>query len=244
MRPSTDVDPETLSVMLCHLHPHVNNYNDLVLFSLQCNMDVKHIRSGPGAKALVFYVTDYIMKNGLSVHVGLNAIKYTIQNNERTTSFVDEAAKDHSLFVKSVNTLMAWQELSHQQVMSYLVSSGDHYKSHCFISILWDRLHCLFLAPSADNDEEYASLTESVSIQRDAMVTHDIINDYHYQPSIEPFQSMSLWSFAEMVEITSLTTEQCRMRDTEDRHCACGLDAPLRGRPAMPRGEFSVGHPL
>ncbi|KAF8550781.1 hypothetical protein OG21DRAFT_1478399 [Imleria badia] len=82
------------------------------MFLLQCNMDIKYIGSGPAAKALVFYITDYITKSSLSVHAGLDA---------------------KHLFVKLVNALMARQELSHQQVMSYIVGGGDHYKSHTFI---------------------------------------------------------------------------------------------------------------
>lgn len=93
-RQSTTIDETTLSILLHRLHPRINNYNDLVLFLLQCNMDIKHIGSGPGAKALVFYITDYITKNGLSVHIGLDAIKYAIRRNEQVRDFTDDAAKD------------------------------------------------------------------------------------------------------------------------------------------------------
>lgn len=40
--------------------------------------------------------------------------------------------KDRTLITKSVNAMMGKQEMSHQQVMSYLVSGGDHYSSHVF----------------------------------------------------------------------------------------------------------------
>ncbi len=58
MRDATELDQETLSILLRRLHPRIANYNDLVIFLLQCNVDVKHIGSGEGAKALIYYITD------------------------------------------------------------------------------------------------------------------------------------------------------------------------------------------
>lgn len=66
-RASTEIDPESLSVLLHHLHPQINNYNDILMFLLQCNMDIKYIGSGPAVKALIFYIMDYITKSSLSV---------------------------------------------------------------------------------------------------------------------------------------------------------------------------------
>jgi hypothetical protein len=107
-RASTDIDSKTLSVQLRHLHPRINNYNGLLMFLLQCNMDIKYISSGPAVKALVFYITDYITKSSLSVHAGLDAIRYALHHTEQ--SHIDtniEGSKERSLFVKSVNTLIA-----------------------------------------------------------------------------------------------------------------------------------------
>lgn len=140
-RPCTEIDPESLSVLLRRLHPRINNYNETLIFLLQCNMDIKYISSGPAAKALVFYITDYITKSSLSVHTGLDAIKYALNCTAQCNSdLVSDGSSEKSLFVKSVNALMARQEMSHQQVMSYLVGGGDHYKSHAFVSVSWDRL--------------------------------------------------------------------------------------------------------
>jgi hypothetical protein len=62
-RALTELDEETQSILLRRLHPRINNFNDVVLFLMQCNMDIKYIGSGEAAKALVYYVTDYITKN-------------------------------------------------------------------------------------------------------------------------------------------------------------------------------------
>ncbi|KAJ7088871.1 hypothetical protein B0H15DRAFT_780469, partial [Mycena belliarum] len=142
VNPLTRVDAETESIMLRRLHPRINNYNELVIFLLRCNMDIKYIGSGEAAKALVYYVTDYITKGTLSTHVGLAALEYAIKMNELKFNpghapRFEQAEVNHSLFTKTVMALMSKQEMSHQQVMSYLVGGGDYYTSHQFKIVKW-----------------------------------------------------------------------------------------------------------
>jgi hypothetical protein len=134
-RTLTEIDPETQSILLRRLHPRINNFNDIVLFLMRCNMDIKYIGSGEAAKALVYYVTDYITKNNLAVQAGLGALTYAIQSNETKYRSDDKSTatnRNKSLFTKTVNAMMARQEMSHQQVLSHLVGGGDYYTSHTF----------------------------------------------------------------------------------------------------------------
>ncbi|EGN93472.1 hypothetical protein SERLA73DRAFT_78767 [Serpula lacrymans var. lacrymans S7.3] len=105
-------------------------------------MDLKYIGSGEAAKALVYYITDYITKSQLPTHIGLSAVMYAIRQN--TSKFESSDAPtstvNHSLFTKTVNAMMARQEISHQQVMSYLIGGGDFYCSHSFKMLKW----CIF----------------------------------------------------------------------------------------------------
>jgi len=137
----TSLDDETLSVLLRRLHPRINNYNDLVIFLLKCNMDIKFVGSGEAAKALVYYVTDYITKASLPTHAGLLALAYAIKRtNEHYSDGPMQpgiAEKSKTALVKVVNAMMSKQEVSHQQVMSYLVGGGDHYSSHKFAILYW-----------------------------------------------------------------------------------------------------------
>jgi hypothetical protein len=50
VNPLTHLDAETESILLRRLHPHINNFNQLVMFLLRCNMDIKYIGSGEAAK--------------------------------------------------------------------------------------------------------------------------------------------------------------------------------------------------
>ena len=58
----------------------VNNYTETVIEILRCNMDIKFIGSGLSAKAILYYMTDYISKTQLKMHVVYNALEIAIQN--------------------------------------------------------------------------------------------------------------------------------------------------------------------
>ncbi len=49
----------------------------------------------------------------------------------------DEKTVEHSLIVKCVNAIAGKQEISHQQVLSYIVGGGDYYTSHVFQNLKW-----------------------------------------------------------------------------------------------------------
>lgn len=72
------LDEETKSILLRRFHLWINNYNDVVIFLLQANMDIKYIGSGQAAKALVYYVSDYITKSELRVGVGISALQVAL----------------------------------------------------------------------------------------------------------------------------------------------------------------------
>ncbi|KAI0750155.1 hypothetical protein C8Q80DRAFT_1079565, partial [Daedaleopsis nitida] len=133
-RAVTVIDDESGSILLRRLHPMIANYNDLVVFLLKCNMDIKHIGSGEGAKALIYYVTDYITKAPIPTHMGLAALLYAIdRTNMKCGDVVDRTQlQERSAFTTMVNSMLCRSEVSHQQVMSYLVGGGDHYTSHRF----------------------------------------------------------------------------------------------------------------
>ena len=62
----TLIDPKTQSILLKRMHPRINNFNDVVMFLMECNMDIKYIGSGEAAKTLIYYITNYITKAALA----------------------------------------------------------------------------------------------------------------------------------------------------------------------------------
>jgi hypothetical protein len=134
----------THSILLRRLHPRINSYNDVLTFLFQSNNDIKFIGSGEAATALTYYVTDYITKTPLPTHIGLSALRAVIQNNAKKYDAVLTATPEQvskSLITKCANAILSRQEISHPQVMSYLIGGGDHYTSHTFETLYWASFH-------------------------------------------------------------------------------------------------------
>jgi hypothetical protein len=99
-------------------------------------------------------VTDYITKSVLATHVGLSTVKYAIKRNNQKFSGTNQAVEsvdtiDRSLFTKTVMALMSKQEVSHQQVRSYLVGGRDYYTSHTSKPVKWGEIDRLIAKEEA-----------------------------------------------------------------------------------------------
>ena len=91
-------------------------------------MDIKFIGSGASAKAILYYITDYITKTPLKAHVAYAALKTAKEKIEKTVpNLMASASTGKSVLVKCANSLIARQELSGPQVASYLLGNGDNY---------------------------------------------------------------------------------------------------------------------
>ncbi|KAJ3772892.1 hypothetical protein FB446DRAFT_625208, partial [Lentinula raphanica] len=131
-------DTETGDLHLRKLDGLINNFNLTISEALRCNTDVKFVASGPCAKAVMYYVTDYITKSQLKAHVAYAALESALQ---RLGPF-DEGEDDVSIRGKRLlqrcsYALMNQQELSAQQVASYVLDFGDHYTSHSYAKLFW-----------------------------------------------------------------------------------------------------------
>ncbi|KAF8447512.1 hypothetical protein L210DRAFT_3321898, partial [Boletus edulis BED1] len=207
----TELDDDTKSILLRRLHPWINNFNDVVLFLLQSNMDIKYIGSGPAAKALVYYITDYITKSDLKIHSGIQTLQAAMKNHAekfRNDTSSTHDYRDRNLVTKCMNSLMGRQEVSHQQVMSYLVGGGDVYTSHDFRPFRFyefikglqemeatrqDVANTENIEPGTAEEDQDIILDVSTG---DATVTSDIL-DYRYRPVESLFEDMSVWEFFE-----------------------------------------------
>jgi len=134
----TEIDPETQSIFSakCILNQH---FNDIIIVLMKCNMDIKYIGSGEATKALIFYITDYVTKTHFLPTLVWGALQFAIKQTIRSSSMTTSpwCRPGQSLFMKLVNTMVARQEVSHQQVMSHLMGGGDTYTSHSFKLLRW-----------------------------------------------------------------------------------------------------------
>ena len=115
--------------------PWINNFNEYLIADGRSNMDIKFIWSGSDAKALVYYITDYVTKMSLSFHDTLSLVQSSItslSNSANSTDSGNAIEKSRKLVLRCYNTLASQQELSGVQVASYLMNWDDHYTSHKF----------------------------------------------------------------------------------------------------------------
>ncbi|KAI6001858.1 hypothetical protein EDD15DRAFT_2385661 [Pisolithus albus] len=204
VRAETFLDPETQSIMLRRWHPRINNYNPIVSFLLQCNMDIKYIGLGPAAKALVYYISDYITKSELKVNVGLEALRTALRSHE--SRFEGDHSSTSQFREKN---LLTKSEISHQRVMSYLIGGGDYYTAHDFETV---RFHDFLNVIDHFEDEEcpecrcgcvdkdmcitfLCGATCTATVQTGSVMVSNDCLDYLLRPQRICFEHMCLWEF-------------------------------------------------
>ncbi|KAI0742817.1 hypothetical protein C8Q80DRAFT_1065293, partial [Daedaleopsis nitida] len=253
------IDNETGSILLRRLHGMITNYNDLIIFLMKCNMDIKHIGSGEGAKSLIYYVTDYITKAPIPIHLGLAALLYALERSNTKYASVQDWTDQHnsSALTTTVNSMLCRTEVSHQQVMSYLVSGGDHYMNHRFrvlhygsfeqhVKSYWSLDNPGDIQPRNDtvnsDDEDNVEGSVTLSFTNGSISAQSQYHNYTRHPAVWPFNNMGLYQFVGLTEKISVLSESLRIsrqRDDTDDILTC----PRVGRPTQDRGMFQYDHP-
>ncbi|KAJ7130754.1 hypothetical protein C8R43DRAFT_836024, partial [Mycena crocata] len=137
-RPISVFDPESGEFHLRCLDGLVNNFNETMIKAIRCNMDIKFIGSGPAAKAILYYITDYITKSQLQAHVAYAALEVAVNKlGEFNAEEDDLTSRARKLLQKCAHSMISKQELSSQQVVSYLMDFEDHFTSHTYTNLYW-----------------------------------------------------------------------------------------------------------
>ncbi|RDX42566.1 hypothetical protein OH76DRAFT_1302355, partial [Lentinus brumalis] len=241
-----ELDPESGGILMKRLHARIASYNAVVIFLMKCNMDIKFIGSGEAAKALVYYVTDYITKASLPAHIGLGALSYAIQKtNERYPDATPEGVSKSAL-TATVNRMISRLEISHQQLMSFLIGGGDVYRSDTFSILHWGSFDRLFkrhfpqASPiAAEISEDNAEETFVLQLKSGSISASSQQQDYVYRPTEADFEVMSLYEFVGTTEKVAKKFLNYRGDDPAPE----GLDNAghvrrRRGRRPAPRGLF------
>ena len=169
LRPITTVNADTGEIELRCLHSLVNNFNHTMLSTMRCNMDIKYIGSGASAKAVVFYITDYITKSQLQAHVAYAALELAYKKlGEVNVSDDDVTLRAKRLLQRCVYTMISHQEMSAQQVASYLLDYEDHFTSHKFVNIFWTSFE-RYVNENDPSPECYSMLSPLVATPDDPM---------------------------------------------------------------------------
>ena len=108
----------------------INNFNEYLIAACRSNMDIKFIWTGNDAKALVYYITDYVTKMSLSFYDIFSLVQKSITSIMNSAHVVDKESaieKSRELVLRCYDTLASQQELFGVQVASYLTNWEDHY---------------------------------------------------------------------------------------------------------------------
>eukprot|EP00732_Lithocolla_globosa_P000954 Lithocolla_globosa_v1_NODE_391_length_4199_cov_7.277027.p1 type:complete len:544 gc:universal NODE_391_length_4199_cov_7.277027:1691-60(-) len=140
------VDEESKSIHLRRQNSITNSFNLHTLVALGCNNDVKFISANKDAKALVYYITDYVTKSSLSTYNYFTILKGAVEelevgktySSDKYKNLDDILERSKLLITRCYNQLQSQQELSGQQVISLLMGWEDHYTSHKFENLYWN----------------------------------------------------------------------------------------------------------
>ncbi|KAJ4472844.1 hypothetical protein C8J55DRAFT_412329, partial [Lentinula edodes] len=137
-------DPDTGELNLRCLDGLVNNFNETILRAIRCNMDIKFIGSGASAKAVLYYITNYITKSQLKAHVAYAALERAVRRlDEQCPDDSELTVRAKKLLQKCAYSMISQQELSAQQVNTYLLDLEDHYTSHKYKNLYWVQIERL-----------------------------------------------------------------------------------------------------
>ncbi|KAF8073350.1 hypothetical protein FPV67DRAFT_1410129, partial [Lyophyllum atratum] len=138
VRADSSFDRESGDINLRKVNGMINNYNDLILDSMACNMDIKFIGSGASAKAIIHYITDYISKPKMQCHASYVVLERASRMmNKYSTDDDVSVVRAKKLLQRCAYEMIACQELSAQQVASFVMDYEDHFTSHDYNSLYW-----------------------------------------------------------------------------------------------------------
>ena len=98
----------------------------------------KFIGSGASAKAILYYITNYITKSQLKAHIAYAALELAVGKlGEYNPQDDDLTVHTKRLLQKCAYLMISHQELSAQQVCSYLLDYEDNFTSHKYNNLYW-----------------------------------------------------------------------------------------------------------
>ena len=175
--PETTFDMESGEICFRCLDGLVNNFNETILEAIRCNMDIKFIGSGPAAKAVTYYITNYITKSQLKTHIAYAALELAVKKLGVFCPDDDEVTmRAKKMLQKCAFSMISHQELSAQQVASYLMDYEDHFTSHLYRNLYWTSFEAL-INREQHSPECYETLKSNDVETSTAEEPEDSLND-------------------------------------------------------------------
>jgi len=214
-------DQDTNSVVLLCRDSTVNYFNPYILIFCRHNHDIKCILSGKGAKAAMFYISDYITKMDMKTYQSLTLLSKAVarMTNSAAESAI-EAAK--TLLHKCISQFTRQQQIHAQQAVRYLQGHGDGISSHETVSMASVTLMA-FIKNAEWNKTEESHNTQNEEIEPLPLRIQknskgDLINTHqlqHYLYRDDSLAQMSFFDFCQCIRL-ELRSKSERNKNTHE----------------------------
>ena len=188
---------ENGNIHLKRAHGFVNDFNWIIQAGLRCNHDIKYIGKNVNSSlAIVYYLTNYITKNGVSTYNQLLFALMAFQNNQKYESDnTDINFKAKRLMNSCFNSASNNTEYSGAMAAQLLLShgkDGTYYSSH-ETTVLNLHGYLKEIKTSAITDDDLISTS---NIYTDLGI-NKIFNPmkYHYEMRNKSLNDISLYDF-------------------------------------------------
>jgi len=220
-------DADTNSVIFLCRDATVNYFNPYILIFCRHNHDIKCILSGKGAKAAMFYITDYITKMDLKTYQSLTLLSRAVSRMpDITGTSPTDAAK--TLLHKCLSQFTRQQQIHAQQAVRYLRGFGDGISSHKTIPMLstlllafvrqnYDVRVCQEDAEYAnEEDEEIEPASLKIQVDKDGKLV-DSHQVHHYWYRADTLADLSFYDFCRCIRLERKSKSN-RNKNTHETH--------------------------
>ncbi|KAF8219301.1 hypothetical protein L208DRAFT_1341713 [Tricholoma matsutake] len=130
----TEINTETGCINMKKSESWLNSITYVVTYLFRCNTDITSLRSGTAIKGVLLYVSNYVTKLALKMHVIFETVRSMFQkHSEMIGGSEPHNDKVWKLMTKIVNSLSTKMEMGNPMVCMYLLGNPDHYTNYLFI---------------------------------------------------------------------------------------------------------------
>jgi len=127
---ASSFDSKSNSVVLMCCNANVNYFNPYILVFCRHNHDIKCILSGRGAKAAMFYISEYITKMDVKTYEVLSLLSQAVPCIPARGQDVSPAESAKVLLHKCLSQFNGQHQVHAQQAVHYIQGFGDGIPSH------------------------------------------------------------------------------------------------------------------
>ena len=185
---------DTGAIIMKKLEPWINTFTPLVTYLFRCNTDVTSLSSGTAIKAVIIYVSDYVVKPTLKTHVMFDSIRTVFQKNgEMMGGSLPSKEKARRFMTKVANLLSAKAEMGAPMIAMYLLGNPDHYTGHTFVPFYWQPY--VQEARRSFEDSDISKVPQKVTVikKRGRILGLSPVHDYIHRP--EALANINLYNW-------------------------------------------------